>query len=321
MVSEPEPFLRAFIANFSCVKVLGRPCSGVKLALPSSQFEQLNIVKHAPRERKTATFHEQDSSVVLWDRTRHPHATDILRTLNDPRLPWQRDLYSHVHGDKETYWLAVELAHAEFSFSPWQASVIGTASGPNSTRSCYWTEHSQGLGMRGGHAHHSPDGLSLSHSNWWVLDGLRILLQRGSSSTAGRVVASPAVADHSSLFYPEGRLCLQGAKKLTGEERVALEAYFRIAIRRPPTTPPLAQNRTRTAPPRPGRPSSHPYGALNRTQIAPLRVPSPNRTLPRPLPTATSKHAPPRRQPLGHIKGRPHIRPSHRSAHRVTTPS
>eukprot|EP00966_Prymnesium_polylepis_P322336 7378600-Prymnesium_polylepis.1 len=93
MVSEPESFLRSFVANFSCEGAIGRGCDGPKRSLPSPQFEQLNLVRHA--RGAVPTFHEQDSSVILWHRRRHPEATEILRVIADPRLPWQQELVHH----------------------------------------------------------------------------------------------------------------------------------------------------------------------------------------------------------------------------------
>ena len=203
IVSPPEPFLRSFITNFSCVRTIGEHCPCVAeevdsgkvstsshhpfLRMPSPQYEQLSIVSSP-----VPTFHEADSSVVLWHRSRLPTATRLLRALSDPSQPLQRDLYRHIHGDKETYWLAMELANTRFGFSPWRASIISaTQSRSNHTQSvCYWAQSSPGrsVAIRGGHAHYlSParatgaaaDTMPQLHfANWWALDGLKTWLNR-----------------------------------------------------------------------------------------------------------------------------------------------
>ncbi|KAH9158240.1 hypothetical protein LEN26_003115 [Aphanomyces euteiches] len=71
------------------------------------------------------TAHEQDSSVVLIDKTRA--GKTVLNVL------WYLATYERIHGrqfshgDKETFWLAFELAHVPSSFSPWGAAVVSQA--------------------------------------------------------------------------------------------------------------------------------------------------------------------------------------------------
>ena len=241
IVSEPEPFLRAFIANFSCTFAPGLNC----LAAPSLLFEQLNLVRHA--RLSSATFHEQDSSVVLWHRERLPVATRILHRLSDPRLPWQHNLYRHMHGDKETYWLAAELARVEYAFSRWQAGIIGPSNAVHAVhKACYWEQVASTLDVRGGHLHFAPDGDELAFCNWQVLPALRIWLNSGLSHSkesminhaVSKVVANSAVKDHlvpgsAPLSYPQGRLCLEGASRLNAMTRRVIATYIDIAIASP----------------------------------------------------------------------------------------
>ncbi|KAG9411150.1 hypothetical protein AC1031_016800 [Aphanomyces cochlioides] len=71
------------------------------------------------------TAHEQDSSVVLIDKARA--GKTVLNVL------WYLATYERIHGrqfshgDKETFWLAFELAHVPYSFSPWGAAVVSQA--------------------------------------------------------------------------------------------------------------------------------------------------------------------------------------------------
>lgn len=67
-----------------------------------------------------ATGHEMDSSLLLIDKTRAGKALDVLRDLfmrvrMGLRFSW---------GDKEAFWLAYELAHMDYFFSPYGLSLI-----------------------------------------------------------------------------------------------------------------------------------------------------------------------------------------------------
>lgn len=71
--------------------------------------------------RKTA--HEMDSSMVAVDKTRAAKAMEVLwflitRTRFECEFSW---------GDKEAFWLAFELAHVDYFFSPWAASVVSSS--------------------------------------------------------------------------------------------------------------------------------------------------------------------------------------------------
>jgi hypothetical protein len=67
-----------------------------------------------------------DSSLVLIDKER------AGQTVMDVML-WfiteERFRYRYSFGDKETFWLAFEMAHVPYSFSPW--GVSGVSSTPN----------------------------------------------------------------------------------------------------------------------------------------------------------------------------------------------
>lgn len=69
--------------------------------------------------------HEQDSSMVVIDKTRAGKALDVLWFL----ITRKRFEFDFSWGDKESFWLAYEFAHESYFFSPWGVSVI--ASAPN----------------------------------------------------------------------------------------------------------------------------------------------------------------------------------------------
>lgn len=67
-----------------------------------------------------ATAHEQDSSMVLVDKTRAGPALDVLRHL----ITRVRFELAFSWGDKEAFWLAFELAHQPYFFSPYGLSLL-----------------------------------------------------------------------------------------------------------------------------------------------------------------------------------------------------
>ncbi|ETV92109.1 hypothetical protein, variant 4 [Aphanomyces invadans] len=59
--------------------------------------------------------HEQDSSIVVINKAIAPLAIDVLLHL----VLVTRYQLEFSYGDKELFWLAFELAHVPYSFSPW----------------------------------------------------------------------------------------------------------------------------------------------------------------------------------------------------------
>uniref|UniRef100_K3XAB5 Nucleotide-diphospho-sugar transferase domain-containing protein n=1 Tax=Globisporangium ultimum (strain ATCC 200006 / CBS 805.95 / DAOM BR144) TaxID=431595 RepID=K3XAB5_GLOUD len=68
------------------------------------------------------TSHEQDSSVVAINKAKAGKAMEILKYL----ITIER--FNHVFswGDKEAFWLAYELAHEDYYFSPWGLSLLNS---------------------------------------------------------------------------------------------------------------------------------------------------------------------------------------------------
>ncbi|KAL3663919.1 hypothetical protein V7S43_010808 [Phytophthora oleae] len=69
------------------------------------------------------THHEQDSSAVVVDKSRAGQAMSALWWL----ITQERFKNSFSYGDKESFWLAFELAKQEYFFSPWGVSVIDSS--------------------------------------------------------------------------------------------------------------------------------------------------------------------------------------------------
>ncbi|ETK95103.1 hypothetical protein F441_01995 [Phytophthora nicotianae CJ01A1] len=84
----------------------------------------------APSEHMLNTFayrgksiHEMDSSMVLIDKKRAGKTVmDILFWF----ITKERFRFTYSWGDKETFWLAFEVARAPYFFSPWGVSVVNS---------------------------------------------------------------------------------------------------------------------------------------------------------------------------------------------------
>ncbi|POM71193.1 Hypothetical protein PHPALM_12267 [Phytophthora palmivora] len=65
--------------------------------------------------------HEMDSSMVLIDKKRAGQTVmDIMLWF----ITEERFRFKYSWGDKETFWLAFEMAHVPYFFSPWGVSVV-----------------------------------------------------------------------------------------------------------------------------------------------------------------------------------------------------
>lgn len=72
---------------------------------------------------KGQTIHEQDSSVVAIDKSRAGAALEVLFFL----ITKQHFERPYSMGDKESFWLAFELAHVPYFFSPWGVGVLSSS--------------------------------------------------------------------------------------------------------------------------------------------------------------------------------------------------
>ncbi|KAF4045511.1 putative Mannosyltransferase [Phytophthora infestans] len=69
------------------------------------------------------TAHEQDSSLVLVDKSRAGQAMDALWWL----ITKERFKNDFSYGDKEAFWLSFELSKQDYFFSPWGVSVVDSS--------------------------------------------------------------------------------------------------------------------------------------------------------------------------------------------------
>uniref|UniRef100_H3GDI7 Nucleotide-diphospho-sugar transferase n=1 Tax=Phytophthora ramorum TaxID=164328 RepID=H3GDI7_PHYRM len=94
-------------------------------------YARFNVSKaFAPSQHMFSTFafkgksiHEMDSSMVLIDKQRAGKTVmDIMFWF----ITEERFRFTYSWGDKETFWLAFELAHVPYFFSPWGVSVVSS---------------------------------------------------------------------------------------------------------------------------------------------------------------------------------------------------
>lgn len=93
---------------------------------------------------REATAHEMDSSMLLVDKRRAGKAMDVLKHL----ITSVRFHLKFSWGDKEAFWLAYELAHQPYFFTPWGLSLLDSV--PNGDL----TKHPES--MCGSMAHYVP---------------------------------------------------------------------------------------------------------------------------------------------------------------------
>jgi hypothetical protein len=76
---------------------------------------------------KGQTWWEQESGVVAVDRA-NPRALLglIFAAWMNTKVVREEVTYRNFHGDKETFWLAMELSGFDYFFQPWYAGMLGT---------------------------------------------------------------------------------------------------------------------------------------------------------------------------------------------------
>lgn len=108
-----EQYLQQLIADFDY--------AGFGIPGPVGPSKHLNTTFAIRRE----SSHEQDSSIVAIDKSRPDarRAMDVLFFL----ISEQHFVHEISYGDKESFWLAFELAHVPYFFSPWGVSGIASS--------------------------------------------------------------------------------------------------------------------------------------------------------------------------------------------------
>ncbi|RHY27304.1 hypothetical protein DYB32_006871 [Aphanomyces invadans] len=113
------------VPGYDChrMEFRGRDCPWQNLhaLIETFDYARFGLVKQ-PSEYLQSTLawnghsaHEQDSSIVVINKAIAPLAIDVLLHL----VLVTRYQLEFSYGDKELFWLAFELAHVPYSFSPW----------------------------------------------------------------------------------------------------------------------------------------------------------------------------------------------------------
>ncbi|EGZ30433.1 hypothetical protein PHYSODRAFT_264037 [Phytophthora sojae] len=94
-----------------------------KFGLPPGASPSAHLNPETSFAWKRQTSHEQDSSLVAIDKSRAGQAINVLFFL----ITEQRFIREFSYGDKESFWLAFELAKQEYFFSPWGVGDISSS--------------------------------------------------------------------------------------------------------------------------------------------------------------------------------------------------
>ncbi|EXJ83263.1 hypothetical protein A1O1_06882 [Capronia coronata CBS 617.96] len=74
-----------------------------------------------------SAWYEADSGVVALDKSRPSVLLGLLfATWMNTKNVRDEVTYHVFHGDKETFWIAMELSRVEYFFQPWYAGAMGT---------------------------------------------------------------------------------------------------------------------------------------------------------------------------------------------------
>ncbi|KAJ3012946.1 hypothetical protein HKX48_005996 [Thoreauomyces humboldtii] len=95
-------------------------------ALMEELMEGLPMSAYYHKEGRAGRWlsgHEGESGVIVFDKHRNFHSLLMACKMNSG--PYQRDLYSIIHGDKETYWMAQEMLDLPYSWAPGAGGSIG----------------------------------------------------------------------------------------------------------------------------------------------------------------------------------------------------
>ncbi|GAB9476448.1 hypothetical protein Gpo141_00013513 [Globisporangium polare] len=84
---------------------------------PAPSQHLLNTYAYAEK-----TCHEQDSSMVALNKPRTTKALEVLWFL----ITIERLEHEFSWGDKESFWIAFELAQSDYFFSPWGSAVVSS---------------------------------------------------------------------------------------------------------------------------------------------------------------------------------------------------
>ncbi|KAF2666135.1 hypothetical protein BT63DRAFT_50522 [Microthyrium microscopicum] len=104
---------------------------GESLKFLKSQIEAANRTVSSYLQNQSlfyrgVTSYEADSGAVAIDKSRPSLLLGLIfATWMNKKQVREEVTYKLYHGDKETYWIAMELANVEYFFQPWYAGSIG----------------------------------------------------------------------------------------------------------------------------------------------------------------------------------------------------
>jgi len=99
----------------------------VKAQIDAANISASSYLQNESLFYSGAAWYEADSGVVALDKSRPAVLLGLMfATWMNTRVIRDEVTYQVFYGDKETFWLAMELSSAEYFFQPWYAGSMGT---------------------------------------------------------------------------------------------------------------------------------------------------------------------------------------------------
>ncbi|KAJ3019110.1 UNVERIFIED_CONTAM: hypothetical protein HDU68_010817 [Siphonaria sp. JEL0065] len=95
------------------------------------------------RYAKNVSYHEQESGVVVLDKSRSGILHSLLFVCKLNSIEVREETYRNMYGDKETFWMGMELTRVPFRFVPGFSGALGYR---NNTRVCGSLFHTDEMG-------------------------------------------------------------------------------------------------------------------------------------------------------------------------------
>jgi len=96
-------------------------------------FNRKNV--QLPEQLKTEglfqgeSYHLQESGLIMVNKKKQKKMLEYLGKIHSDK-DLAIEIYDHVHGDKETFWISSVMSNTEFSFNPWRVTITNKLRNP-----------------------------------------------------------------------------------------------------------------------------------------------------------------------------------------------
>ncbi|KAG6599756.1 Phospholipase D A [Phytophthora cinnamomi] len=122
-VLSSKEFFNQDVDGQQYLKKLLKEFDYARFGLPGGSTPSAHLNPTTSYAWRRQTSHEQDSSLVAIDKARAGRAMDVLFFL----ITEQHFVHEFSYGDKESFWIAFELAKQEYFFTPWGVGDISSS--------------------------------------------------------------------------------------------------------------------------------------------------------------------------------------------------